>query len=299
MEFLHLLEGIRTPAGNVFFSVCTSLGTEIALIALFAINYWCVDKKFAYEIGASFFLSGLLVQGIKITCRVPRPFVRDTSLTPVSSAVSGATGYSFPSAHTQTSASVMLPAAVEYRRKRLFSAICILLMLLTAFSRMYLGVHTPEDVITAFLLTLVSTAAVLFAMRRFGDKTVVPINIILAAGAVISVIYGAVLRSEGIIDYKYLADCIKSAGACLGFSSGIFLERKYAEFTPSHSSFGRSAARLFFGLLGAGMIYSSKLLYSDVLFLDGARYFLTVFWITFIYPKLIVTYENRKKSQTA
>lgn len=295
MEFLHFLEGLRTPFGDVFFSVCTSLGTEIALIALFSINYWCVDKKFAYEIGASFFISELLVQNIKITCRVPRPFVRDTTLTPVSSAVSGATGYSFPSAHTQTSASVLLPAAYEYRKKPLFSAMCILLALLTALSRLYLGVHTPADVTVGFLLTLVTTSAVIFFLKKFGDRAVGPINIVLAVGAVLSVIYGAVLRSEGIIEYKYLSDCIKSAGACLGFSIGIFLERKYADFTPSHHSFGKSAARLCIGLLGAGIIYSVKLLFHDILFVDGARYFLTVFWITFIYPKLIVIYENKKK----
>lgn len=287
MEFLHFLEGILTSFGNVFFSACTVLGSEIALIALFAINYWCVDKKFAYEIGASYFMSGLLVQGIKITFRVPRPFVRDTTLTPVESAVSGATGYSFPSAHTQTSASALIPAAYEYRKHRLFSAFCILLIILTGMSRMYLGVHTPTDVITAFLLTLVSTAVIVYARRMHGDKAAHIINIILTAGAVISVIYGAVLNAKGIIEYKYLADCIKSAGACLGFTVGIFLEKRCADFTPSHHSYGKSAVRMLLGFIGTGIVYCTKLLYEDILFLDGLRYFLTVFWITFAYPLII------------
>lgn len=287
MEFLHFLESIRSSFGNVFFSACTVLGSEIALIALFAINYWCVDKRFAYEIGSSYFMSGLLVQGIKITFRVPRPFVQDTTLTPVESAVSGATGYSFPSAHTQTSASALIPAAYEYRKHRLFSAFCILLMILTALSRMYLGVHTPADVIAAFLLTLVSTSIIIYTGRKHGDKAVDIINIILTAGAVISVIYGAVLSTKGIIEYKYLTDCIKSAGACLGFTVGIFFERRYADFTPSHHSFGKSAVRLLIGFLGTGLFYCTKLLYEDILFLDGLRYFLTVFWITFLYPLII------------
>ncbi|MGN0695857.1 MAG: phosphatase PAP2 family protein [Oscillospiraceae bacterium] len=287
MEFLHFLEGIRSSFGNVFFSACTVLGSEIALIALFAINYWCVDKKFGYEIGASYFMSGLLVQGLKITFRVPRPFVRDPSLTPVESAVSGATGYSFPSAHTQTSASVLIPAAYEYRRHKLFSAFCILLIILTGLSRMYLGVHTPADVVTAFLLTLASTSLIVYERRKHGDKAADIINIILTAGAVISVIYGAVLSAKDIIEYKYLSDCIKSAGACLGFTAGISLERRYADFTPSHHAFGKSMLRLLLGFLGTGIIYCTKLLYEDILFLDGLRYFITVFWITFVYPLII------------
>lgn len=286
MEFLRFLESIRTPIGEVFFSVCTFFGSQAVLFVLFSVNYWCVDKKFGYEIGASFFLSALFVQDLKITFRVPRPFVRDITLTPSQLAVKGATGYSFPSGHTQTSASVLIPAAVQYRKKSALSAACVILMLLTAFSRLYLGVHTPEDVIVSFLITAVCSFAVIVISHKVSEgKAAVIFSAVIAAGAVFTVIYAAVLNDRGAIGYKYLADCIKNAGACLGFASGILLERKYVNFEIKKDSVKKCTVKVVSGLSGAVAILNGlKLFYKDILFLDGLRYFLVSFWIVFIYP---------------
>lgn len=300
MEFLHYLESIRTPHAEVFFSACTFLGSQAVLFVMFALNYWCIDKKFGYEICTSFFLSALLVQGIKITCRVPRPFVKDITLRPSELAVGGATGYSFPSGHTQTSSSVMIPAAVEYRKKPAISVICVILLILTAFSRLYLCVHTPQDVIVSFLITAACAAGVMLLRRRTSEDGMVRIfSVILLAGSVFTVIYAVLLKNRGIIESNYLADCIKNAGACLGYIAGIFFERKYVQFEAKVSSPKEGIIKVVCGLLGAGVIlYGMKLLYSGVLFLDGLRYFLVSFWILFIYPFVYRSARGKTANKT-
>ncbi len=293
MDFLKFLEEIRTPAGDIFFSVCTFLGSQAAIIILFSVNYWCVDKGFAREIGASFFVSSLFVHNLKITFRIPRPFVRDTSFKPVEAAVSGATGYSFPSGHTQTSASVFIPAAYEYRKRKWVSILCTVLILLTALSRMYLGVHTPADVTAGFLISAVCSGAIIFTRRRFHEKWVYCISAILLAGSVFTVAYAAALNGSGAIEYAYLADSVKTAGACIAYAVGTVLEQRLVGFAPVHESLKKSAAVTAAGLAGAAVfLYGMKLFYSGILLLDGVRYFLAIFWIVFIYPFILTIKKN-------
>ena len=97
---------------------------------------------------------GLLAnQFLKITCRVPRPWVRDKNFTIVESARQEASGYSFPSGHTQNIAGTFGAIGATSKR-RWFSIVCIVIIVLVAFSRMYLGVHTPLDVLTSVAISL-------------------------------------------------------------------------------------------------------------------------------------------------
>ena len=96
MTFLFLLEGIRTPFLNQLMQFITYFGQELIVIAVICTFYWCADKRFAYLLGFTYFTAGLGVQALKITFRIPRPWILDPTFQPVDSAVSGATGYSFP-----------------------------------------------------------------------------------------------------------------------------------------------------------------------------------------------------------
>ena len=96
---------------------------------------------------------------------IPRPWVIDPEFTIVETARAGATGYSFPSGHPQSAAGVLGMLAL-WVRDRVFTALCVLGILAVAFSRMYLGVHTPLDVGVS-LLTGAATVAV---MPRLFDR---------------------------------------------------------------------------------------------------------------------------------
>ena len=109
MDFLHVLTELRTPFGEHFFQFVTYFGQEVIIIAVICTLYWCVDKRFAYQLGFTYFLAGLCVQTLKITFRIPRPWILDPSFSPVESAVPAATGYSFPSGHTQGGTCLFAP----------------------------------------------------------------------------------------------------------------------------------------------------------------------------------------------
>ena len=96
MEFLHFLEGFRTPFGDFFFSTVTHLGEETFFILIGLIFFWCINKKEGYYLLSVGLIGTILNQFLKLIFRIPRPWVRDESLTIVESARGEATGFSFP-----------------------------------------------------------------------------------------------------------------------------------------------------------------------------------------------------------
>ena len=153
MEFLHLLEGIRTPVITTFMDLITYCGSEIFFMALAITVFWCVNKRDGYYILLVGFLGTVGNQFLKLWFRIPRPWVLDPEFTVVESARAGATGYSFPSGHTQNIVGTMTCVTLMTKRKGIRAA-AIALMLLVPFSRMYLGCHTPLDVGVSFILAL-------------------------------------------------------------------------------------------------------------------------------------------------
>ena len=122
MDFLRLLEGIRSPLFNKIFQFVTYFGQELLIIAFICTLYWCVNKRFAYILGFTYFTAGLCVQTLKITFRIPRPWVIDPNFHPVESAVPAATGYSFPSGQHRGQPLFLLP--LPFTRKSGFFLFC-------------------------------------------------------------------------------------------------------------------------------------------------------------------------------
>ena len=160
MEFLRLLEGIRTPVISIFMSLITYCGDEIFFMALALAVFWCISKRDGYYILLVGFLGTIGNQFLKLLFRIPRPWVLDPDFTIVESARAAATGYSFPSGHTQNIVGTMTCVTLMTRQKKI-RIIAIVLMILVPFSRMYLGCHTPLDVGVSFILAL----ALAFAIR--------------------------------------------------------------------------------------------------------------------------------------
>ena len=140
MTFLWFLSEHRTPALDKIMQLVTYFGQEIIIIALICALYWCADKRFAYLLGFTYFTAGLCVQTLKITFRIPRPWILDTNFSAVESAVPAATGYSFPSGHTQGATALYFPLALKAKKAwlKIFS-VCLFFMV--GFSRMYLAME--------------------------------------------------------------------------------------------------------------------------------------------------------------
>lgn len=145
MELLYTLENIRTPLLDTVMGLVTNLGGEAVFIAAAIIVFWCLSKSCGYYMMTVGFAGTIINQFLKLWFRIPRPWVKDPGFTIVESARAEATGYSFPSGHTQNAFAVF-GAPARYFKSTALRIVLVLLIALTAFSRMYVGVHTPLDV---------------------------------------------------------------------------------------------------------------------------------------------------------
>ena len=109
MQFLYFLEGLRTPFLDKFFALITHLGEETVFLAVAIIVFWCFSKYSGYYLLTAGFFGTMINQFLKLTCRIPRPWVKDPNFTIVEAARAEATGYSFPSGHTQNVTTTLGP----------------------------------------------------------------------------------------------------------------------------------------------------------------------------------------------
>ena len=172
MWFLHLLEEIRNPVFDFLFSVITLCGEETAFMAIGMAVFWCFNKYQGYYLLCTGFVGTVANQFLKMLFRVPRPWIKDPDFTIVESAREAATGYSFPSGHTQTSVGLFGGLAC-WNKNKILRAVCIALCILVPFSRLYLGVHTPQDVLVSLIiaLVLIFVARPLFKKAEYSPKT--------------------------------------------------------------------------------------------------------------------------------
>lgn len=287
LEMLRSLEGIRSPILDFIIQTVTRFGEELIIFGVICVLYWCINKDAAYKLGLIFFASGITVQGLKVSFRVERPFVLDNTLSPVPSAIEAATGYSFPSGHTQGATSLYGYFAYTVKRKWL-KVLFVLAFVAVAFSRMYLGVHTIFDVTVAMAVTLAAVILInkfytLFACGKYD----VIVASLLAGVSVLLCVYSFILAKTGYVDASQINDCFKSGGAGVGFALGFYLERKYLRFEVSAPKIYMHVLKLLVGILGALAFKSGlKLIAPGNLAIDFVRYFLTILWVIYLYPML-------------
>lgn len=226
MEFLRFLEGIRTPIISMLMSWITYCGDEIFFMALAITVFWCLSKRDGYYILLVGFLGTVGNQFLKLLFRIPRPWVLDPDFTIVESARAAATGYSFPSGHTQNIVGTMTCVTLMTKQKKIRIA-AIVLMLLVSFSRMYLGCHTPLDVGVSFVLAL----ALAFALRPVAVKSDQKPGLflyLLLLSLLIALLYCAFVTFYPFpadIDGENLASGIKNAYTLLGCLLGMIVSK--------------------------------------------------------------------------
>lgn len=297
MAFLWLLSEIRTPFFNGIMQFLTYFGQEMIIIAVICALYWCVDKRFAYLLGFTYFTAGLGVQTLKITFRIPRPWILDPDFSAVKSAVPAATGYSFPSGHTQGATALYFPLALKVR-PMLLKIFCVLLFLLVGFSRMYLGCHTPKDVLVSMALTITVSLIIWHFQSLLLDDTryLKQIAALLAVLSLAVAAYALALQASGIIETKYALDCCKASGAGLGFSIGWYAERTKLNFDTRTGHMPGQLIKLLIGLLGALFIKRIfPFLFGSSILAKMIEYFILVLWVLVIYPYLFSLKTNTPK----
>ena len=305
MEILRLLEGIRTPFLDSFFSVVTHLGEETFFIVLGIIFFWCIDKKEGYYILSVGFIGTIINQFLKLLFRIPRPWVRDKNFTIVESARSEATGYSFPSGHTQSSVGVFGSIA-RYEKAKWLRAVCIAICILVPLSRLYLGVHTPLDVGVSLGISLVLIFGLFpFIQNCFEDTN--KMRILFMGIIILSVLYCAFVNFYNFpkdTDVENLshgvANAFKLLGCTLGVWIGFEVDRKYINF-ETKGNFLCQVLKFVVGLvpllaIKEGLKYPFNLLFGISYIADGVRYLILVVFAVCVWPLTFNWFRKITKS---
>lgn len=171
LAMLHGIQAaLQSPFMDTFMQVCTMLGENGALWIVLAILMYVSGKHKDYAVMmiiamAATYLIGDVV--IKNLVARPRPFVDDPSIILL---ITAPNGYSFPSGHTSISFAA-LTVLMASRMRPVYKGCFTVAALLIAFSRLYLCVHYPSDVLAgAALGILIGVLTVVFARRYLQQK---------------------------------------------------------------------------------------------------------------------------------
>ncbi len=288
MQLLWALESIRVPFLDRLFSLITYLGDETMLIVLIICMLWCVDKRKGYCLFVIAMTGTAVNQLLKAIFLIPRPWVQDPSFPIVESARAGATGYSFPSGHTQNVTSSFSAFAIWAKRKWV-TLLCAALILLTGFSRMYLGVHTPLDVGVSLFVGLGTTLLCMRIYESWSSRSLRLLSCLSVLGLVVYLLLapkGAANVQE--FDAHGLESGYTLLGAALGLSFSWFLDEKYLHYEIKARPLAQ-AAKLICGL---GLILAMKSLLKAPLnqlcgespFANCLRYFLIALFAGAVWP---------------
>lgn len=298
MQFLRFLAVHRTPALNFMMEVFTQFGAELLFMVIAISVFWCVNKRQGYYLLFVGFLGTIFNQFLKLAFRISRPWVRDPSFQPVKSAVPGATGYSFPSGHTQNVVGTLGGIARDTKRRWL-QIVCVAVACLTAFSRMYLGVHTPMDVGVSFaiatVLVFVMYPIVGWAVEQ--DRRMYLLMGIMSVLAIAYVLYSNLWHFPASIEADNLYEGRKNSfsllGALLGMLAAYPVERKYVRF-ETQAVWWAQILKVTLGLLlllavrsGLKALLLCFLTEQSIwyLVLGAVRYGLMVFIAAAVYPR--------------
>ena len=152
LKILDWIQTIHTPIGDAFMCFITSLGNVGVIWIVLAVVLIAIPKtrKSGIIVSAALIIDAVFCSGIlKNVFRRIRPFDVNTTI-PV--LITKPRDFSFPSGHTSASFAAATALYLAKERK--------VLSILIAFTRMYLYVHYPTDILGGLLIGIASAVIV-------------------------------------------------------------------------------------------------------------------------------------------
>jgi membrane-associated phospholipid phosphatase len=279
IEWIVALQQHATPSLDAVFRVFTDFGGRYYLLLVPAL-LWCVDHCTGTRVLVLMALTLFLNTVLKEWIADPRPFQLDERVIS-----EGEEGYGLPSGHAQLVV-VFWGAIAAWVGRRGFWLLALGIMFLMGFSRVYLGVHFPTDVLAGWALGALTLWVYLRwreAIEAWLARQAQPALLAVALGVVLVAFDRVLVRDEHFI-------AAGSGGFLAGAGIAAALAVRQLDFR-GHGVWWRRLLRYPVGLaltlpvLGVmqWLGLPDGFVEIPVLFLDLALF---AFWIAFAMPWL-------------
>lgn len=311
---ISLIQSIQTlsPGLDGIMNGFTFLGRIEFYLAFIPFIYWSVDRRIGVRTLLILIYTDFVATSFKLFLHEPRPYwlggVKQMGVE---------TSYGIPSSHASDSLAVggYLAKQIKQNWARVVIGIVIFFV---AFSRLYLGVHFPQDVLFGWLIGF----AVLWAIakwetlvRNWLDGKSISAQIGLGfLDSILIAIIGLIIRfivsgtpdpvewSQYSTDARTITHFFTLAGAAFGTYAGYALMRQYASF-DAKGAWSLRIIRYVVGIVGLLLIYFGLSKVFDLFAVDESvlgytlrfiRYGLATFWATFLAPWFFLKFKLAK-----
>jgi membrane-associated phospholipid phosphatase len=286
LDFVWQIQNHASGGLTISMRVITNIGSAAAYMALIPFVYWCLDEKKGLRLAVVLLISAWLNLALKFLLDQPRPYFTDydPSVGMVKEIMGG-----FPSGHAQHSLVVWMIIASWGIVPRLSRAahfcIAALLCLLIGFSRIYLGVHFPTDILGGWLIG----GLLLLVYFMAGDR----IETFFETHSPRTGLIAAAVLAFAMNLYRPSEYMLIPGGMILGLGLGCFLCQRYIDFNAAVNNRNRAEKRLVLLVRYALGITAMVLLYAATgKAINGlrnsgnydlyvfTRYFLAALWLS-------------------
>ncbi|NQU30863.1 MAG: phosphatase PAP2 family protein [Anaerolineae bacterium] len=301
---IALIQSLQTlsPALDIPMNIFTFMGTIEFYMVFITLIYWVINAQLGFRVFMILLTTDIFASAFKQLLHQPRPYwVGDVK------GLGMEESYGIPSSHASDSLSVW--GYLAYRtKKRWLWITAVLLIFLIAFSRLYLGVHFPHDILFGWAIGLmvllffinyektftnwISSHSIQFQIWYSFFVSLIFIAIGYIVQALIAGSTDPSAWSHLSTEARSLTHYFTLAGAFFGAAAGYALMKIHAPFKVAGSGLQRTG-RYLVGIIGVfALLYGLDPLFSLIAadetsigyFLRYIRYGVTTLWVIFGAP---------------
>ncbi len=269
--FILWVQSFRNPFLDGVFTGFTLLGEEEFYLIFLPLMFWCISRPIGLRLAIAFLLNDYANGLLKDLFATPRPS------DPRIAVLREETSPGFPSGHAQNAA-VLWGYLASQLRNPVTWALAAFLALAIGFSRIYLGVHFPHDVIGGWLMGIVFLLLALVGMRVAEQMYVRPgITLVIA-----------VLAPLGLLALTFSAAALRDMAVLMGLGVGAVGERQWVRF-DARGGLAQQVGKLVLGLVVLfGLWMGLRMVLPAGPAFRFARYAVMGLWVTLGGPWLFV-----------
>lgn len=273
IEWIFWLQAAGGEFGATFFKSITFLGDQEFYLIMFPLIFWCIDTRLGIRVAAVYLVSTWFNLLLKEIGQQPRPFHIDPAV-----GIIDETGYGMPSNHAQ--ATTVIFGVLAHRIGRRWGWITAgLVALLVGFSRIYLGVHFPLQVLLGW------TIGILFLWFYISYAGTIENRL-----AQLSMQQHLVLSTFSMVVLSFVTpfeDNIAALGTLWGLWCGVAILTEWRVQFSAAGSFWQRLGRFLIGIVGVALIYAGlSAIFPD----DGEQFFLLFRFIRYGLLGLFVSF---------